>query len=87
MSADPVLEGLRAQVTALDRQLLATVNARIEVVSRLKRHKEESGLDFLDPGRETQLLAELVEANPGPLSAGGVEELFREILALVKREV
>jgi chorismate mutase/prephenate dehydratase len=84
---DPVVVGLRERITAADRAILDAINARIELVAELKRHKEKVGLDFLDPDREARLLRSLVEANPGPLSAAGVEELFRSILELVKREV
>jgi len=84
---DPVIAEIREGITAADEQILRSINARIELVARLKRHKESLGIGFLDPGRETALLAHLVEANPGPLSDAGVEELFRTILDLVKREV
>lgn len=86
-TTDPVLAELRAQITQADHVILEAVNTRLELVARLKRHKETVGLGFLDPGRETQLLSDLVAENPGPLSAAGVEELFRAILDLVKREV
>jgi chorismate mutase len=87
VSDDPVLDELRAQITAADHAILDAINMRIELVARLKRHKQTVGLDFLDPGREARLLRELAETNPGPLSAEGMDELFRTILDLVKREV
>jgi chorismate mutase len=54
---------------------------------RLKRVKEERGIDFLDPAREEWLLQHLADANPGPLSAEGLRELHAELLALTKREL
>ncbi len=87
MTDDPVLHDLREQITATDRAVLDAVNARIELVARLKAHKDALGLDFLDPDREQRLLRHLEEANPGPLSADGVRELFTTILDLVKREL
>jgi chorismate mutase len=87
VSADRVTEGIRADITAEDERILRAINTRIELVARLKAHKEETGAAFLDPGREQRLLAHLVEVNTGPLSDAGVEELFRAILDLVKREV
>jgi chorismate mutase len=41
----------------------------------------------VDPERERALLAELAAANPGPLSAEGLEELVAFVLDLSKREV
>jgi chorismate mutase len=87
MSVDPLTAELREQITAADRAILDAINTRIELVARLKRHKQTLGVDFLDPGREARLLEHLREANPGPLSNAGVDELFRTILDLVKREV
>jgi chorismate mutase/prephenate dehydratase len=84
---DPVIAEIREGITGADEEILTAVNRRLELVARLKRHKEEHGIAFLDPGREAALLAHLREANPGPLSDEGVEELFRSILDLVKREV
>jgi chorismate mutase len=78
---------LRAEVTALDKRILETVNARIETVEQLRRVKAQQGLPFVDPDREAALLQELKEANRGPLSEAGVEELVAFVLALVKREV
>jgi chorismate mutase len=82
-----MIETYRDQITALDEQLLATVNARIEQVAELRRYKEENGIAFLDPARETALVEHLKSLNEGPLSDEGVEELIRFVLDLVKREV
>jgi chorismate mutase len=87
MSQDSTMAELREQISALDRQILDAVNTRLELVARLRRHKEENGIAFLDPGREEWLLQHLADANAGPLSDEGVRELFGEILALVKREL
>jgi chorismate mutase len=87
VSSDPVVDGLRVQITAADEAVLEAVNARLELVARLKRHKDEHGIGFLDPDRERRLLAHLREINPGPLSPEGVDRLFETILALVKREL
>jgi chorismate mutase len=84
---DPVLRELREQVASVDRQVLDAINARLELVAQIRRHKAENGIDFLDPGREEWLLRHLATANPGPLSEEGVRELFATILALVKREL
>jgi chorismate mutase len=84
---DPVIAEIREGITAADEEILAAINRRIELVARLKKHKQSLGIDFLDPGREAALLDHLATANPGPLSDEGARELFRTILDLVKREV
>jgi chorismate mutase len=63
------------------------INTRLKLVARLKRYKEERGLEFVDLEREEWMLNYLLRANRGPLSAEGLRELFMKILDLTKREV
>ena len=86
MSDDPIRR-LREQIAERDRSVLEAVNARLRLVAELKRHKEIERIDFVDPDQEERLLQALEQANAGPLSRGGVRQLFGEILALTKREV
>ena len=86
-AADPFVRRLREQISALDRMLVETVNARLELVARLKLYKEEHGYSFNDPQREERLLEEVVRANSGPLSEDAVRELHSHVLDLCKREV
>ena len=66
---------------------MEAINTRLKLVARLKRYKEERGLEFVDLEREEWMLNYLLRANRGPLSAEGLRELFTEILDLTKREV
>ena len=87
MSSDPTVERLREELAHQDRAILEAVNARLRLVEELRRYKEEAGLPFVDPEQERRLLDRLAAANTGPLSEEGLRELFREILALAKREL
>ena len=84
---DELTARLRAQIAECDRTVLDAVNARLALVAELHAHKQRTGLDFVDAEQEERLLRALQDANNGPLSADGVRVLFREILALTKREV
>ena len=84
---DPVVRDLRSEISEVDRAIVASVNTRLELVARLKRHKELHGLPFLDPDRERQLVEELARANAGPLSDDGLRDLYAALLELTKREV
>jgi chorismate mutase len=84
---DPVLRDLRAEIDRLDAEIFSALNERLEVVARLKRHKDERGLSFLDPGREQRMIDDRVRANRGPLSEAGVRSFYAGLLALVKREL
>jgi len=85
--ADARLDALRDRIGATDREILELVNRRLELVREIRAHKQARGVAFNDPGQEERLLARLRELNGGPLSAEGVERLFRELLEIVKREL
>jgi chorismate mutase len=84
---DPLIRQLREQLSDNDVAIVDAVNARLKLVSRLKRVKEERGIDFLDPAREEWMLQYLTRANRGPLSADGLREIYTELLDLTKREI
>jgi chorismate mutase len=86
-NADSTIRELREQISANDRLLVEAINVRLRLVGRLKRHKEARGIPFVDPEREEWMLRDLARANRGPLSPGGLSEIYRAILDLTKREV
>jgi chorismate mutase/prephenate dehydratase len=87
MSDDPTIRDLREQISAIDRGLVEAVNERLRLVARLKRHKDEHGISFVDPEREAALYDERLRENSGPLSDEGLRAFYGELLALVKREL
>ena len=84
---DPLIRQLREQLSDNDVRIVEALNARLKLVARLKRVKEERGIDFLDLAREEWMLQYLTRANRGPLSADGLREIYTELLDLTKREV
>ncbi|HEX6762295.1 MAG TPA: chorismate mutase [Gaiellaceae bacterium] len=86
-AVDPVISSFRDEIVALDVRLLGIVNARIQAVGKLRRYKQQRGIEFLDPAREVWLAQYLKRVNAGPLSEGGLTELHRFVLDLVKREL
>jgi len=77
----------REQISAADRALLAAINKRLALVRALHEHKRAEGIPLRDPEREEQLVVELQAANEGPISPGGVAELFRHVLDLTRKEL
>jgi chorismate mutase len=84
---DPLVRELRDRISQLDRELFRVVNERLELVARLKQHKDEQGYAFVDPQRERDMVEEQVAASSGRLSADGLRRFYAELLALTKREV
>ena len=87
MHADQQIQELRAQISDNDRAIVKALNKRVELVARLKRHKEAQGIAFVDPQQEEAVLRDLARANRGPLSQDGLRGLYRQIIDLTKREV
>ena len=80
-ATDPRIRAAPRRALGQRLKIVEAVNVRLELVARLKRVKEERGLDFLDPAREEWLLQHLADANAGPLTAEGLRELHAELLA------
>jgi chorismate mutase/prephenate dehydratase len=85
-TTDRTLESFRARITELDREIVAAVNRRIELVRELHRYKGEQGIPVRDLERERRLVELLDEANEGPLSREGLERLVEFVLRLVREE-
>jgi chorismate mutase len=84
---DHVIDRLRDEIADVDRRLVATLNARLTLVKKMRKYKEERGIPFLDPAREEWMLQYLKRANVGPLSSEGLADLYTHVLALTKEEL
>ena len=82
-----MLDEYRTQINAVDPEIVALVNRRLQLVRDLKAFKDANGISFVDPERERQLLEDRERENDGPLSDGGLRAFYTELLALTKREL
>ena len=77
----PALQEARDHIDVLDRELVALLARRTELVLRAGRAKAELGLPVLDPDRETaQLNARRSWAQEAGLDIPAIEEVFRSVL-------
>jgi chorismate mutase len=83
---DTVVEGYRERISAVDGEILDAVNRRAALVRELHAHKREQGYPMRDPGRERAMIESLTEANGGPLSAEGLERLYRLLVEVCTEE-
>ena len=84
---DPVVDGLREQIAAADRDLVTVANRRLRLVAQLWEHKRAQGQPLTAPERERWLYEHLAASNEGPLSDRGLDELVAFVLDLTKREL
>ena len=61
---DPVVDDLRARITAADAEIVAAVNRRASLVAELHAHKRAQGYDVFDPAREEQVIAAALQREP-----------------------
>src|SRR4051812_45983926 len=80
------LDALRAQIAAVDRELLDALNRRLALVTRVRAHKQQRGAPIIDAKREAELVQELQQTNGGPLSDGAVQAIFAAVLDVMKQE-
>ena len=77
----PELLSLRAQIDALDRELLALLNRRAGLALQVGEIKKREGSAVFRPEREAQVIDHLKAANPGPLATDSVAPIWREIMS------
>lgn len=80
-AVDPALLGLRQQIDAVDRELLALLNRRASLALEVGTIKKREGSVVFRPEREAQVIDGMKAANPGPLQADSVAPIWREIMS------
>jgi chorismate mutase len=84
--SDPFVQAARTRISALDAEVIALVNERLEIVRELHAYKRAQGYPMVDPEREQLLLDRLVASNPGPLGDDALRQLWTTLLALMTPE-
>ncbi|HZV54343.1 MAG TPA: prephenate dehydratase [Rhodocyclaceae bacterium] len=72
------LAGLRERIDAVDDEVLRLLSERAQFAHRIGEIKHGN---IYRPEREAQVLRRIAETNPGPLPAGSVRTIFREIMS------
>src|SRR5262249_27706461 len=74
-------KSLRTGIDRLDLQILKLINERAELAAEIGKIKNEHGAEVFSPGREEEVLHNVVEANKGPLDETTVRAVFRELVS------
>ena len=75
------LADLRIQIDAIDQQLLVLLNQRAQVAEQVGEVKKRDGTPFLRPDRVAKVIAQIQQANQGPLHSEHVAAVWREIMS------
>jgi 3-deoxy-7-phosphoheptulonate synthase/chorismate mutase len=85
------LDELRKRIDALNREILALLQNRAEVVAQIGRLKRSSGLATYDPTREEAMVRDLLGQPGGPFGATHIravfDAIFRASLDLQRRQM
>lgn len=83
---DPLIRQFRDEITENDLLLVELINKRVDLVTRLRAYKAKTGVAFVDQTREDLMIDFVKRANAGPISDAGLEELYRHLVEVSKRE-
>ncbi len=82
----PTLESLRQEIDRIDGKLHALLRARAEVVTHVARAKAAAAADgstqpAFRPGREAEVLRQLIARHDGPFPTASLVRIWREIIS------
>src|SRR5690349_24658737 len=77
---DVPIENPRAEIDAIDTEILQLLNRRAEIALRVGAVKAEKDASLVDPLRESQVLERLTSENPGPFDSTSIENIFQRII-------
>jgi len=79
--ANPELAPFRAQIDALDQQLVELLSKRAEVARKIGETKAAQGAAVFVPHREEEVFKRIAGINPGPLPDGALRAIWREVMS------
>ena len=80
MAAETPIENPRAEIDAIDNEILRLLNRRAQIALRVGAVKAENDASMVDPNRESEVIARLTNENPGPFDATAIENIFQRII-------
>lgn len=75
------LENLRKKINHLDERIVASLNERARISTAIGKEKLKSNKSIYSPEREKQVLSRVKKLSRGPMTADGLEAIYREIMS------
>ena len=72
----PTINNPRAEIDAIDGELLRLLNKRAEIALRVGAAKTSVETSLCDPNREREVLARLRQENTGPFDEHSIDNIF-----------
>ena len=77
---DEKIEKWRAEINAIDDELLTLLNRRARLVSEIGLVKKRKRAPLCDPDREQEVLTRVCESSERPLNEEGIKKIFKTII-------
>ncbi|NNE46216.1 MAG: chorismate mutase [Rhodothermales bacterium] len=74
------LDAWRNRIDAIDVAVMNLLNERSVCANKIGLIKKHNGMPVYVPSRETEVIANVVSSNPGPLPDQAVRRLFERII-------
>lgn len=78
------INGLRAEIDAIDGQLVALLNQRAEKSLAIRALKPKAQMGLFDPRREEEIYERVADLNSGPLYSDDIRAIYAAILRVSK---
>jgi chorismate mutase len=74
----------RKKIDSLDEQIVALLSERAAAAVAIGVLKRQSGVPIYEPNRESQVYENVRSANPGPLTAVQVQDIYERIMDVMR---
>jgi chorismate mutase len=78
------IEDWRNKIDELDRRLVALLSERARAAVEIGRLKRNTNLPVYEPDRERVVLANVQDANPGPLPGRDLVRIYERIMDVMR---
>ena len=79
---DPAAQATDPAVTdEIDRSIVQMLSQRVLHAAEIGKIKHANGADYYDPTREAQVMAKIAALNPGPITNGTLQSVYREVIS------
>jgi chorismate mutase len=74
------MKSLREKIDRLDKQIVRLLNKRAKYADDIGKIKEKLGLEVYSPEREKQVIENVSNENPGPLTNEAISRVYERII-------
>lgn len=84
-SSEKTMDDWRCRIDEIDQQLVRLFNERTQCAIEIGHIKKRLGLEIYSPTREAQVIANVTNANHGPLDGEAIRRLFERVIDEARR--